>query len=409
MAFYEKRIPSALSIGLFFFLFVSVTFLDKAWAPPPPPPTQPYTTSAHGDTTIGVKRTATELSGYSRGNCAHCHEQHGSIEGSEPVPVDGAPSPFALFSDPNPTSQTTNFCFNCHDTVGGVQSGGGILNYNYNVNFGGGPIVSKSIYEAFNPAVGSSHGLSQISTFIQAQWPTTFGSQSNPCDGCHNPHYAKKNNRTGASYDATQAAITRPTDHENLWGDDASERMNISAGANTYRAPFFVGANPANNPTLHEPDGMSRLTISPEVQGSTTPDYNTFCLDCHQFAIGSLEAIQWFVSTRAQHGHVDGNNGGGTRLAPYTLDGTSGTAQDVATNFVLSCLDCHEPHGSQAANGEYLLRTTVNGVTGITYGGPGQWYYLCIACHTSAHASPASTCSGLFCHGHRADGNFRYF
>ncbi len=403
MTFYEKTIPSALLIGLFFFLFVSVTFLDKAWAPPLPPSANAYTTSAHGDITIGVKRTATELTSYSRGNCAHCHEQHASIAGVEPDPVGGAPSPYALFADPNPTSQTTNFCFNCHVTVGAVQSGGSITNYNYNVNFGGGPVAAQSIYDAFNPATGSAHNLNQISTFIQTQWPATFGTQSNPCGGCHNPHIAKKNNRTGVAYDATQAAISRPTDHEDLWGNDASERMNISAGVNTYRAPFFVGANPAVDPTLHEPDGMTRSILSVQVQGSTTPDYNTFCLDCHVNAIPPYNAINWSI-TGDQHGHRSGNTVNAPQVLrpPYTLDGTNGTGEDLPTNFVLSCLDCHEPHGTQGANNIYLLRTTVNGMVGAAFSSPTAFYNFCQGCHvTNGHGFPPTAgCGGLGCHIH---------
>ena len=404
-----KHIPSALAVGLFFFLFVTVAFYDKAWAPPP---AQPYTTSAHGSSAFGVKRSAAELADYSQGNCAHCHEQHTSIKGVEPAPVDAAFSPptnpYALFAPTDPTSQTVNVCFDCHVDPGGQQSGGGIPNYNYGTNFGGGPIVATSVFNAFQnvPNAGSSHSLNQISTFIQAQWPATFKAESNPCGSCHNPHYAKKNNNTGVAYDATQAAITRPSDHNNLWGDDAIERMNISVGANTYRAPFFVGANPANDPTLHEPDGMSRLIASPEVQGATTPDFNTFCLDCHVNIVGAYTAIDWSFTGNQHGGRNDGASGFGTRIAPYTIDGTSGTLVNEATNFVLSCLDCHEPHGIQEANNAYLLRTTVNGTSGITFSSNTAWYNFCAACHDlSTHAVilPTSSCYGvLSCHSHAA-------
>ncbi|MDP2993435.1 MAG: hypothetical protein Q8N82_08810, partial [Deltaproteobacteria bacterium] len=72
----------------------------------------PYTSSAHGDSAYGVSRRSTTQ--YGRGHCAHCHEQHASIDGNEPDPVDGEPSPFALFY-PNHRNQMDNFCFKCHD------------------------------------------------------------------------------------------------------------------------------------------------------------------------------------------------------------------------------------------------------------------------------------------------------
>lgn len=46
----------------------------------------PYLNSAHGNATTGVDRASLPNT-YSTGNCAHCHEQHASIGGSEPVPV----------------------------------------------------------------------------------------------------------------------------------------------------------------------------------------------------------------------------------------------------------------------------------------------------------------------------------
>jgi len=47
----------------------------------------PYLSSAHGNSTYGVKRTATGFpTDYPQGLCAHCHEQHASIAGAEPAP-----------------------------------------------------------------------------------------------------------------------------------------------------------------------------------------------------------------------------------------------------------------------------------------------------------------------------------
>jgi predicted CXXCH cytochrome family protein len=81
-------------------------------------------------------------------------------------------------------------------------------------------------------------------------------------------------------------------------------------------------------------------------------------------------------------------------------------------NYVLSCTDCHEPHGSP---NEFLLRPTLNGSpvnaahapTGI---GNGQWYYWCQACHSfnfvppPSHLAPIDPSTNCFqagsCHRH---------
>ncbi|HDL98909.1 MAG TPA: hypothetical protein ENH16_04925, partial [Desulfobacteraceae bacterium] len=53
----------------------------------------PYLNSVHGNNTIGVNRSTMAAAGYARGNCAHCHEQHASVNGSTPA---GGPYPFTL-------------------------------------------------------------------------------------------------------------------------------------------------------------------------------------------------------------------------------------------------------------------------------------------------------------------------
>lgn len=49
-----------------------------------------YLNSAHGNSSYGVERISTASLGYSKGNCAHCHEQHASIGGEEPEPARGS-------------------------------------------------------------------------------------------------------------------------------------------------------------------------------------------------------------------------------------------------------------------------------------------------------------------------------
>jgi hypothetical protein len=62
----------------------------------------PYTSSAHGDSACGVSRRGTWQ--YGRGHCAHCHEQHASIDGEGPEPDGNAPSKRCLFSNNLDTS-----------------------------------------------------------------------------------------------------------------------------------------------------------------------------------------------------------------------------------------------------------------------------------------------------------------
>lgn len=63
-----------------------------------------YTDSAHGGSNSSPSHFAGQgvlrpgLSGkFAAGNCAHCHEQHASIDGSEPSPVKPGPSNYLLF------------------------------------------------------------------------------------------------------------------------------------------------------------------------------------------------------------------------------------------------------------------------------------------------------------------------
>ncbi|MBW2739579.1 MAG: cytochrome c3 family protein [Deltaproteobacteria bacterium] len=370
--------------------------------------------SAHGNSTYGVDRTST--SQYATGHCAHCHEQHASIGGEQPDPKEAMPAPskFCLLADnfsgqfTNPYAQSDNACFYCH-CVGTYQTTA-FDNYSYGRTFGGNPDATPaSVMDAFNIIAGSYHNLNDVLNFAKSTsgWPSTFTADSNPCSACHNVHIAQRScGKPAGSYDPTKSAISKPSDHGNLWGnDDGSERMD--AYTSNYRAPFYVGAIPTADPTLHEPDGVSGLISSNEVKGLNLPDYVTFCTDCHNatnsitsHALGTLKIINWAVD---QHGKTNGiGSADGDLKAPYTSDGKSTGTQVNGTNFVLSCLDCHEPHGS---SNEYLLRTTVNG-TAVSIPSTGRWYNFCSACHSindtlpdHFNLGPDIACNGCHSHG----------
>ncbi len=337
-----------------------------------------YLDSAHGSSSFGVDRSSTDALGYAQGNCAHCHEQHASIAGSEPAPAGGA-KPFLLFC-PNMQHQTEGACFKCHVDTGSFQEGVGLNNYSYSYRAGGwtsDPV--DDVLEAFSfTAPSSSHNLSDIVTFIDGKWGYT--AASNPCVACHDPHAAQGDPANSSAVKSSGARgwpVSRPSEHSvspwNLWGDDYTapgsgngERMNNYTS--NYQAPYrFEGS-----PDAYEPDGTTTT------DGSNLTDFNSLCTDCHNATnviestnLGRpLRTIDW---DNEKHGKGDadsslcGDN-------PYPA-GATGLGK------VLSCLDCHEPHGSANA---FLIRKEVNG--GVLGGSidsfaTTDWHYLCDRCH----------------------------
>ncbi|MCK4470034.1 MAG: hypothetical protein KAU60_16985 [Desulfobacterales bacterium] len=367
-----------------------------------------YRDSAHGNSVdgaaigYGVYRSST--SQYEEGHCAHCHEQHASIGGSEPDPDSGGTGSYSdeyhhLLFRKSYTSQTDTICYDCHGT--GTAYTSGITNYSYSKNFGGNNAnYDSNIKDAFGHTIaGSSHYLPNIVTqILDVTTLKTAGNQAwqlksnsdpslnprNPCDACHNPHLAKRSCNLPGSYDPTKSAISRPSNHNNLWGDDDTERMDDYPG--TYQAPYWY------NSTNYEPYSTNTIQT-----GSNLPDYVTFCTDCHNTyntinttnprypGTSPLTKIDWSSSTGDVHGQ---RNSTAKKLRPpYS-----------STNKVLSCLDCHEPHGSMT--NIFLLRTEINGVAGVSVPdtSDASWQNLCFGkCHNSRHTHK-NNCST--CHKH---------
>ncbi len=338
-----------------------------------------YADSAHGDPSHGVLRTSMP-DAYTQGNCAHCHEQHASVGGEQPAPVSATAGGFALFSAnfnraaaAATYAQEDNFCFQCHAASSSQQVGGVLLNHDYAETFGGYDAgTDEGILQHFNHTSGaenSYHNLLGIQEYA-AQNFAWFKEDSNPCVACHNPHRARRN--ISAVKDPTFTAISLPSDHENLWGDgggDIDETMNKYGG---YQAPFF-----SHSTTRYEPGGI--LNSAPDL----VPDYVTFCNDCHGVdkpAINGrnkrdyLTMINWSNTDGSTGGdkHGQSSRTGETWLRePYASGGKS--------NYVLSCLDCHEPHGSPYP---FLVRRSINGepltITASESDGRGN---QCRQCH----------------------------
>ncbi len=380
-----------------------------------------YLRSAHGNTTYGVNRTS--MGGYSRGNCDHCHEMHASQNGTEPVPQNGQPSPFALFA-PNfntnaitkPYQISDDFCFYCHTGSGSLQSGGSIKNYTYSKTFGGytnSTIVG--IFSLFNgtgysapKTNATNHNLYDVYNFAKNAFPSFFTDYSNPCVACHNPHLARANKRHVDNPNFT--AISRPTAHFSLWGDTPNETMlaYTQTHGGIYQAPYYYN----QIGTAYEPANDSTYN------GSNMPDYVSYCTDCHNTVNdiysntiwhltingaanysysqgGYLRKIDW-SSTGDKHGLAVADSSVATSnpanlRKPY--NGSPLVTNGTYVGFVLSCTDCHEPHGSP---GVFLLRDEVNGLyngtfaigttgyngSGVINNGTLAFSKLCSKCHT---------------------------
>ena len=347
-----------------------------------------YTDSAHGNRTYGVKRVS--MSRYAVTNCGHCHST-------------------TAFED---SKHTGNICLGCHTDTGSCQNGG-IINRSYSFRAGGWTADSiDSIKEAFSftsvsyPS-GSSHGLEDIVRFAAGKWPSRYDESSNPCCACHNPHAVqgdpfnkpnsvKKSNKRGWPLTLTSNRRSKVA-VDILYGDNTSlhnERMNNY----TYQSPCRYNKIDLNQ---YEPDG------SITTDGANLTNFVTFCTECHtktdditstnqnilvdNIGTGSkLVRIDWDI---ALHGKANGDKN--NEKAPYE-----------AANYILSCTDCHEPHGSPNL---YLIRQAINGTSGValTKNTRAAWNSLCVRCHNSKSAAPYCTgdddgskvCSGCHYHG----------
>jgi hypothetical protein len=191
--------------------------------------------------------------------------------------------------------------------------------------------------------------------------------------------------------------------------------MSTYAGSvgGTYQAPLRYDSG-------YEP-GPAGSTIQ---DGSNMPDYVTFCLDCHQYELYDPERgepVKAIDYANERHGGLTSNDcthglpmsppyGEGYLKAPYTDDGSP-------TNYVLSCTDCHEPHGTP--NRMFLIRRVINGQLlpeDIATGGisqcdtDGDINCICMKCHDWPHSNTTGPtgdgcddgsggCSSGQCHG----------
>jgi hypothetical protein len=275
-------------------------------------------------------------------------------------------------------------CMSCHSNSITWQP---TVNFPYAVNFGGAsPIWYGNINAQFCSAnsstvnCGSRHHLGQIWSVIKNDahgWG--FNSDPHPCVACHPPHHAQRNHPVEIDGEGKlNTAIRRPEHYNNadaadllLWGDDEGERMSDYATQpaipdGEYQAPYYGDTSDPDWEVSYEPAGDATS------DGSNLPDYVTFCMDCHvnpQYNPDTgenVKAIVWDY-THGQYPDIHGAAPANTRDAGSigcmategSLKPPYDTYEPNPSNYVLSCLDCHEPHGTYKRL--HLIRLKING------------------------------------------------
>ena len=154
----------------------------------------------------------------------------------------------------------------------------------------------------------------------------------------------------------------------------------------------------------------SGTALSPQDRADIIP----FCLECHYKVQGSSAAITWNSGTTADDIHGDGDINNTVSLKDLSSIPEGDITEDEG-NYTISCIVCHEPHGTSNV---MLIREEINGAAlagsiatavspDIPYGAPGvsspntEFIYICNRCH------PAGTKAEL-CAIHHTTGDNPY-
>ncbi len=268
------------------------------------------------------------------------------------------------------------------------------------------------------------------------------------CTTCHNPHVV-----TGKHWNVDQGVspVTRPDLTADpqlnpramgsvLWGAQPGEKMEdfaaqAAGSGGWYHSVARGGVISFDQPGVYQPmkaeswNGTTNRVY--EFGADTLPDYTSLCLDCHSHAMSSsVYPINWgqgiptnydgnpttWVTARAPHGLTSanqpnygsdsgmwGSNGNddpifqqdwvtrGRGFGHFMRWPYESASRNAGANFVMSCTDCHESHGSNSGG---MLRSQVNYGPGTT-----NWNTMCNNCHYYYGGQHAGmSCGYASCH-----------
>lgn len=390
-----------------------------------------FTQTEHGGTdvnsnsTTGVYRSSVDKTATGHpaaaGECVHCHEQHASVEGSEPLPT-GGPDDYLLMrandnnlcyechtaslnriwpgsgtydsSGHGSTTATYNsrdvkLCVQCHNPHGtsdvdyssdgicprmtirmeenGCLSNGGSAGAGCHGNTGN-PTGAKNIYSLFynktyrhplSPAL-SGWTKRHSSTETQSQGWNPSTNRHVECVDCHNPHMAR-------NYSVGNSTHTPPI-------NVASRALLGTWGVE----PTYTGIVWPNPPTIWTVRNFTTL------DDTNNKEYQ-LCFKCHSyFAYGATppsgytdQSIEYNINNPSYHMVVASSRssgysaGMGTFVSPWTNSSN------------MYCSDCHgsdtssDPQGPHGSANSRILAGIYNGSTGLT----GTSTHLCFKCH----------------------------
>lgn len=361
--------------------------------------------------------------------CQYCHAPHSGI-GKGPLWAQTYSSQtYTLYGSTTDANQTmvqppiaapSSLCLSCHD---GTVAPGQTLPYGQIQMTG-----KMNSQDVFGVALQNSHPFSFLQIKDSADLVASIvasGQTADPlgkvvlingnveCESCHNPHvengdpvslnFLVKNSTGGAMCLACHGTTARTVNNASNplvpWPTSIHATASNVTLSTAYVGPYnTVGANACTScHTEHNANGPARLLRGATPAVSTMDASTQNCISCHNGnnnVSPALPNIYAEFSKVSYHPYPAGTN-------------THDTAEAVLlnNNRHSTCVDCHNPHGSQQVGSTFpnpptirVSQANVNGISatdGISTIAPAQnQYESCLRCHGTSSGKPTTSAFG---------------